>query len=454
MEDGLLYQNFCEKIKYKILSGEYPPGKFMPSFRKLHAQYGLSLTTIARAFKILVEEGLIERGPHTRHGFKVVKNIPALQEKLQSEARVMVSPPKNRKQKVTIKVNNHNSDMPLHRVTCRDVANLAGVSCTTVSYVINGKTGGGIRISDETRKKVRQAIAQLNYRPNMAARTLRTNRSNIIALMVPYVDTPFGSTSLAAVQKSAEDHGLNLMVFASHDDVNKEKSLIMEMLKLGVEGFIAQTNNLLSKDIDFLVNAGVAVVILGNAPMHERADNVMIDEYQASWDVTAYLLKLGHKRIALVTGSEGTWYGKLRRKGYFHALQHFSIPVNPNYAIEVDSFDVEEGSRCIKKILDLNPRPTAAFIANDFIAVHGILYAIDKGIRIPEDLSIVGFDDVSLAKVIRPQLTTVNKQIEKMCKTAVSLLKERIETNKHREARHVFLDYSIVERHSVCPLKI
>ena len=451
MEDGILYQNFSEKIKYKILSGEFAPGQFLPSFRKLNTQYGLSLTTIAKAFRILVKEGLVERGPTTRHGYRVVKYIPTLQTASDTtDTEKSLQPPK-RSSKVTNRSQDADSGASLHRATLRDVANLAGVSCTTVSYVINGKSGGGIRISEETRKKVRQAIIQLRYRPNQAARTLRTNRSNIIALMVPYVDTPFGSTTIAAIQKAAEEHGFNLMVLASHDDLDREKMLIEGILKLGVEGLIAQTNNLLTKDLEYLVSAGVSAVILGNAPMHDKTDNVMIDEYQASWDVTADLIKRGHKRIALVSGSEGTWYGKLRRKGYFHALQHFSIPIYPNYAIEVDSFDSEEGARCMEKILNLSPRPSAAFIANDFIAVHAIIYAIDNGIRIPEDLSVVGFDDVPLARIVRPQLSTVNKQIEKMCEIAVALLKDRIETSKNRPAKHVFLEHSIVHRQSVCP---
>lgn len=144
-------------------------------------------------------------------------------------------------------------------------------------------------------------------------------------------------------------------------------------VKTGFEGFITQTNNLLNKDLDFFINEGVSVVIHGNPPMNEKVYNITFDEYQASWDVKAYLVKLGHKRIALVSGSEGIWYGKLRRKEYFHAFQHFSVPMDPDSTIEVDSFDPEEGDRCMKKILAANPRPTIAFIVNDYIAIHALL---------------------------------------------------------------------------------
>ncbi len=455
LSDELLYFGLAERIKSRILSGEYGPGTALPSMRELNRLHGVSLTTIGRAFEILRTQGLVEKGASSRQGYRVASQIPATAPTKGECAELTPTQPgfgpastqppaRSRRTGVS-----DTSEPGRQRVTIREVATKAGVSCTTVSYVVNGKSGGGIRISEETRRRVRQAIAELKYRPSQAARTLRTNRSNLIALMVPFVDTPFGSATAASIQKAAARLGLNLAVFSSYDDIDREKELVEGLAEQGVEGLVAQTNQLLKEDLSQLVDRGISTVILGNAPMHDTSDNVMIDEYQASWDVTEELVRLGHRRIALVTGSEGTWYGKLRRKGYLHALKHYGIEPDRRFMGEADSNDPEDGGRWVETFLGLKERPTAAFVANDYIAAHALLYAVDRGIRVPEDLSIVGFDNLPISTLVRPRLSTVDKQVPAMCEMAVDLLFDRLEHNRNGPSRHRFLDYSIIRRESV-----
>ena len=143
------------------------------------------------------------------------------------------------------------------RPTSRDVARLAGVSRTTVSYVINNKRGGNIRISEKTRRKVWNAVEVLNYRPSSAAQTLRTNRSNMLAVMIPRVENTFYPQFAAAVQYETEIHGLDVIIYSSHNDPQREKDFLNVLLRRGIDGLITQTHQLTSEDLDQLIRVGL-----------------------------------------------------------------------------------------------------------------------------------------------------------------------------------------------------
>ena len=334
------------------------------------------------------------------------------------------------------------------RPTIKDVAEQAGVSRTTVSYVINNKTGGNIRISDATRERVWEAAKALKYRPISAARTLRTRRSNLLALMVPYIETPFNPLFAAAVQREAEKSNLGVIIYAPRDDLRREEGFVDDCISRGVDGFVAQTYRLSEDDIGRLVEAGIAVVIHGITPTHPFADNVVFDEVRAVEEVIAYLIDKGHRRIGTIAGPQDRWPGRLRKEGYVNALRAHGIPIADELICEVDSFRRGSGVPGIQRLLALPEPPTAVFASNDVHAVDALLFALDAGLSVPGDLAIVGFDDTPEATTVRPRLTTIHKDTEWLGTTAVQMVVERIASQDPIPSRRKVLDLEIMVRES------
>ena len=333
------------------------------------------------------------------------------------------------------------------RPTSKDVAELAGVSRTTVSYVINDRTGGNIRISDETRQKVWAAVEALNYRPSSAAQTLRTRRSNLLAVMIPRVENPFYPHFAAAIQQEAEKAGLDVIIYSTHNQLQRERDFLNVLLRRGVDGVVTQSFHLSCDDVDRLVETGIAVVVHGDSPTHPHADNIMLDEVKAVEEAVSYLIQQGHARIGTISGPETTWTGRLRKQGYVNALQAHGIPVDAELICET-SFRRGYGARAMQELLALQDSPTAVFAANDMLAIDALLFAIDSGLSVPDDVAIVGFDNIPEATIVRPRLTTVNKDVTLLGATAVQMLVERIESDSLFPARHKMLDYQIMYRES------
>lgn len=338
--------------------------------------------------------------------------------------------------------------MRTQRPTIQDVARLAGVSGSTVSLVINNKTGGNVRISEETRRKVWEAVKQLNYHPMSAARTLRTKHYNLLALMIPHFETPFQAHFVAAVQNQAEKKGLDIFVYGTRDEARHEQNFINVLLSRGVDGVIIHSHHLTSADLDPLVNAGIAVVISGNSPSHTYADNIHIDETGSAREMVSYLLQKGHRRIGLISGSESTWSGRLRKEGYLSALSAYGLSPDPDLIQYGDYYRLGSGEAAARHLLSLPDRPTAIFCASDTFAVEAIQYAHDIGLRVPDDLAVAGFDDTREAVRVRPKLTTVHKDVGLMASAIMRLMEDRIHSSELLPARQIRLDYQIIYRDS------
>jgi DNA-binding LacI/PurR family transcriptional regulator len=334
------------------------------------------------------------------------------------------------------------------RPTSHDVASLAGVSVTTVSFVVNNKSGGNVRISEDTRKKVWAAVEELNYRPSNAARSLRTRRTNMLALMIPQIEAPFHPRFAGAVQREAEKENLDVFIYSTRDELAREQEFIQVLISRGADGVITQSYQLSSDDINNLVDAGIAVVITGDSPTHPFADNVLFDEPKAAQEVVEYLISQGHQRIGIIAGPESTWGGRLRKQGYLAALQAHNLPIEAALIQEADFYHQEAAVPVMRKLLALSEPPTAIFCANDFLAANALLFAVDAGLSVPKDIAIVGFDNTREAIMSRPKLTTIHKDINMLASACLKLLVERINSNKPIPARQKLLDYEIIYRES------
>lgn len=334
------------------------------------------------------------------------------------------------------------------RPTTHDVAKHAGVSITTVSFVINNKTDGNVKISEATRQKVWEAVDALNYRPSHAARSLRTRRSNMLALMIPQIEAPFHPPFASAVQHEGEKENLDVFIYSTRDELVREQEFVQGLISRGVDGVIIQSYQLSSADIDDLINAGIAVVITGDSPTHPFADNVLFDEAKAAEEMVGFLIGKGHRRIGTLAGPESTWGGRLRKQGYLAALQAHNLPVVDELIQEADFYYQEAAAPAMEKLLSLPEPPTAIFCANDFLAINALLFAVDAGLSVPDDIAIVGFDNTRQATMSRPRLTTVHKDVNVLAGACLEMLVERINSKTPIPARQKFLDHKIIYRES------
>ena len=328
-----------------------------------------------------------------------------------------------------------------------DVAEIAGVSRTTVSYVISGRRDKDVRITEETRKKVWDAARALGYQPISAAQTLRSQRSNMVVLMVPDIINLYYPYLETAVQREAEKAGVDVFIYNTHDELQRERDFVDVLLRRGVDGVITQTFRLSEEDIGRLVDAGIAVVIHGNEPTHPYADNVMLDEAKAVEEAVSYLIDQGHRRIGALAGPDTMWTGRLRKAGYINALVSHHIPIDDRLIYETD-YTRESGAAGMAHFLSLPEPPTAIFAADDLLAIGGMLYALDAGLSVPEDVAFVGFDDVPEATIVRPRLTTIHKNVELGGTAAVRMLFERLDSGYLIPSRQEVVGYEIVQRES------
>ncbi|WP_267548870.1 LacI family DNA-binding transcriptional regulator [Rhizobium rhizogenes] len=329
------------------------------------------------------------------------------------------------------------------RATQKDVARAAGVSQATVSMVLSG---GGASIPAETWERITKAAKDLGYVPNRFAQALKTSRSMTIACIVPDITNPFYPSLIRGIQSIAD--GLNYDVITVNTDGTPERERhFLDWARQGrVDGVIGVFFTLKAKDFSPLLEAGVPVVRIesskkrgGDIPV----DDIYVDSRAAAQAVTEYLLGLGHKRIALVAGRGGPQAHRI--EGYRTALVGFG---HPDHVVIDDEFSEMGGIRAAENILEGKFQPTAIFAANDLMAI-GVMQSLrERRIRIPEDIAVVGFDDISAAKLVTPTLTTVAQFQWKMGERAAQTLMDRLRGEKTGAGTAVEMPFDLIVRGS------
>ncbi|GAB2849247.1 LacI family DNA-binding transcriptional regulator [Microbacterium insulae] len=328
-------------------------------------------------------------------------------------------------------------------VTIEEVAVAAGVSRSTVSRVVNGSTA----VSPEALEAVTRAISELNYVPNRAARSLASRQTHAIALIVPEDTTRFfGDPFFAAIvsginaRLSRSDYVLNLFI-ASDDPGDKTTSYVRSG---AVDGAFVVSHHTSDTFIDRIASA--VPVVYGGRPVRERERDyyVDVDNVRGGHDATTYLIERGHRNIASITGPVTMPAGIDRLQGYRDALRAWDLPEG----MVVDgNFTADGGADAMRRILESGERPDAIFVASDLMAQGALAVLGAAGVRVPEDMAIIGFDDSPVATSVEPQLTTMRQpsfaQGERMASVLLDLL-------AGRHPRHVtILETELVVRHSV-----
>jgi len=334
--------------------------------------------------------------------------------------------------------------------TLADVAREAQVSPMTVSRVVNGESN----VVAATREVVERAIAKLGYVPNQAARMLAAGRQSRIALLHDNPSAQWLSEVLVACLEQASADGAQLLV-ERRDDHDRIDRLVSHLVASHVDGVILPPP--LGDDpamLAALLKAGVPLVQIAAGQASPLADSVNVDDRAAALAMTRSLIARGHRHIGFIVGGAGHTSSALRRAGYEAALAEAGIAPDPALVVAGD-FSYRSGLAAADALLALPERPSAIFASNDDMAAATIAAAHRKGLDVPGDVSVCGFDDTAIATMIWPPLTTVRQPIGDMARDATELLGEAIRARQagvERQVRHARLPFELVERDSVADL--
>jgi len=334
--------------------------------------------------------------------------------------------------------------------TIKEVAKVANVSITTVSRVSNGSKG----VSVKTRRRVLNAIKELGYSPSAMASGLKTSLSKSIGIAVPDTIGDFYGEVINGIELAATENEYNLIISLNHHIVKEELSAVNFFKAKKVDGAILVTTSGDDDYIHSLIEEGYNIVLLDRDPHSLKVDTVKIDNFRGGYIATEYLLNLGHSNILFIEGVSYIDSSKERFNGYKKALKDKKIKFNPDFILNGD-FLVDSGYLSVKKYLEEHGLNfTAIFAANDQMAIGAIKALNDKGIVVPNEVSVVGFDDSYISPYVIPSLTTIKQRREEMGKIATELLLDRISyrDTKGKTPRQIIIPVELVERKSVVPI--
>jgi LacI family transcriptional regulator len=316
------------------------------------------------------------------------------------------------------------------RPTQTDVAKAAGVSRATVSYVINDPTGQ-IQITAETRKKVARAIARLGYQPDSRAQSLRSGDSRTIGLLIPDIHNPHYWQVVEGVEEQAYEKNYDVLLVVSSLDQRREERCLQALSRRTISGLaVMRTFSFKPETVEQLRASGRPVVEIGSLDPTDGFDNIQADYRSGMRELLDHLLLLGHERFAFINGVTEPSLGQDRLGVYRQNLKERGIP--EKQALVVSCGDsTEEGYQAMRRLLQHKIRPTAVIAINDFLAL-GVMRAIfDANLKIPDDISVAGFDDLPMSRYLKPRLTTVGRDTKALGKLAATTLIRRLEGQVH-----------------------
>lgn len=327
-------------------------------------------------------------------------------------------------------------------VTISDIAKAANVTKATVSYVINNKPG----VSEETRQKILKIMKEMNYHPSTVARGLAGKSTEMLGLIIPDISDHFYVQVVRGVEETANLYNFTLNLCTTHALPEKEREMVDLFTTGRVDGIILMTYFL---DLDYIVNLKkrkIPFVLIDSTFEDKSIYTVNVDNFEAGYKATEHLIRLGHKRIAFVGGPQSSNDSLLRFRGYRQALQDHGLSYSEDLVCQGD-FKREGGYQAFLTLQRLQNKPTAVFAANDQMAIGILSAARSVGLQVPQDLSIIGCDDIEASSVVEPPLSTIKQPIEEMGKRATEIIFQLIYKEKPAQ-RRVVLKTSLVERSS------
>lgn len=328
----------------------------------------------------------------------------------------------------------------------KDVAREAGVSTATVSHVINETK----YVTDDTRQKVQYAIEKLNFYPNAHARSLASGRSNIIGLLVSDISNPFFPELIKSIEAAAFEHGYNLMLFNTNYDAKRAADYVRRLIELKVAGVALMTAEIEPALIDELIKKQVRVVFNDIGIVTEYMSNIILDYSAGIEEAVRHLVSLGHERIAHIAGSSRIRSGNIRKDAFIEAMKRCLPKTSQKPLIYEGDFRFESGQMAATEILNLKKLPTAVIAANDMMALGAMQEFKANGLTIPQDISVVGFDDIAFASLCEPGLTTVCSPRLEIGRRAVEALMTTIK-NPNQPGVEIRIPTHLIVRKSTAP---
>lgn len=325
-------------------------------------------------------------------------------------------------------------------ITLKMVAERAGVSVNTVSRAINNKSD----INEETKKRVLKVAQELGYVQNATAVALRTKKTRTLGVVIADNRNPFYAEVLNGIEEAAREKNYHIILANTQRDYQKEEEAINLLLAKRVDGLLITPVQDRNDDIKKLIEANIPFVIVGRDFENIEVDAVYNDEVKGGFFATEYLIKKGHKRIAFINGFLHKSPAQGRLEGYKKALKEHGIPLD-DMMVSVGDIDVEDGYERTKQMLEKNLDFTAIFAYNDMMAFGAMQVIKEKGLRIPEDIGLVGYDDIPFSSLISPSLSTIRLKKQELGAESVKLLLSRINGSREK-MKKIMLNVELIVR--------
>jgi LacI family transcriptional regulator len=328
----------------------------------------------------------------------------------------------------------------------KQVAEKAGVSTTTVSHVINETRV----VSKEVRERVLSAIQELHYIPSAVARSLKNDKTHTLGMVVPNSSNPYFAELIQGIEDAAFNLGYSIILCNAYDDPKKQVAYIRVLMEKRIDGLILVSSGFDRELTRLLSNEAIPKLLVDRELPGVAADFVESDHEHAGYLATKYLIDLGHREIACVSGPEDLLSSSARVAGYRRALRDAQITPRAEHLLYAD-FTSKGGFDAFRELLSMRVRPTAVFSGNDLMAIGGICAANEQGVRVPDELSVIGYDDIALASYCNPPLTTISQPKREIGALTARILIERIINGDAPLRRELLQPVLVVRKSTAAP---
>lgn len=333
-------------------------------------------------------------------------------------------------------------------VTIYDIAERLNLATSTISRALKDHH----TISEKTIKKVKMTAEEMGFVPNTLAAGLRGNKTKTIGVLIPTITQPFLSSLISGIEISAQESGYTVIIMQSHDSYEEEVNMAKSLYSNRVSGVICSLAMETRDTSHFhqFSNNNIPLVFVDRVPKDYKTFRVVIDNYSAGYKATKHLIEQGCTRIAHFTaGSEfGNLYNE-RKRGYIEALKDHNLKVEDELIINLKSITYDEGVEASNLLFDLNPIPDGLFVPGDIIGVSAMQTAKKRGIKVPEDIAVIGFNNDPISQIIDPNLSTITHPAEEMGKAATEIILKNLKSSKNDDAKEItFLNTEVLVRES------
>lgn len=304
--------------------------------------------------------------------------------------------------------------------TIKDVARETGLSIATISKYINGGN-----VLDENRASIDRAIARLGYKVNALARGLKTNRTMTVGVLIPDLKNLFCTTIISSLENILMQNGYSTIVCDYNQNPDMESGKLDFLVNKQVDGILLLPSGSPLPGLNHLVRSGIPVVLIDRALAALDCDTVLVDNLNASYNAVELLITRGHRRIAIICGPDGVLTARERLHGYLRVYGDYGLAVD-EALVKKGDYDVDSGYSLFNELMNSPSPPTAVYVTNYEMTLGAVMAANERNIRFPDDLSFIGFDNLQMARVVKPRLAIVVQPMEQIGETAASILLKRL----------------------------